>query len=228
MTHLGPPGVPDVIITHRDPGRHSRGKQTMFCHVFVAVLFSNLRILRAHCEHWPVNVCTVPTKLASCALPKCIWLIVLHLFSLQSSQGLFLLVTQHSYSTPFLPESDGWHGVYESLWSRKDGDVMLVSCNSQGGDMGFLRTHITLILVCLSPQIASITSKHYASWYSHIKFIVFNVIVVKGSCEPVSPTVRNSMPRSWLLHSSPSLCSVLVLAWWLDVAKLFFFPIALL
>lgn len=109
-------------------------RQTMFCHVFVAVLFSNLRILRARCEHWPVNVCPVPSKLASCALPKCIFLIVLHLFSLR----FFLLVTQHSYSTPFLPGSDGWHGVCEFLWSHEDGDVMLVSCNSQGGDMGLL------------------------------------------------------------------------------------------
>lgn len=189
MIHLGPPGVLDVIIRHRDPGRHSRGKQTMFCHVFVAVLFSNLRIFRARCEHRPVNVCTVPSKLASCALPKCIWLIVLHLFSLQSSQGFFLLVIQYSYSTPFLPESDGWHRVCEALWSCKNGDVMLVPCNSQGGDMGLLwnmvGSHITLILLCLSPQLASITSKHYASWYSHIMFIVFNVIIVEGSCEPV-------------------------------------------
>lgn len=44
-------------------------RQTMFCHVFVAVLFSNLWILRARCEHWPVNVFPVPSKLASCACP---------------------------------------------------------------------------------------------------------------------------------------------------------------
>lgn len=53
-------------------------------------------------------------------------------------------------------------------------------------------SHITLILLCLSPQFASITSRHYASWYSQIIFIVFNVIVVKGSCEPVGHLTKCS------------------------------------
>lgn len=111
MIHLRPPGVPDLIIRHRDPGRHSRGKQTMFCHI----LWLFFSATSGSWSHWPVNVCTVPSKLASCALPKCIWFIVLHLFSLR----FFLLVTQHSHTSLFLPESDDWHGVCESLWSRK-------------------------------------------------------------------------------------------------------------